>query len=487
MAKKTDETKLIAGLLDRIVGKARECDVCGYSFGFAQKRHKCDECDLAACAKCYALTKAKLKCGYRARDDECTLCLHPLPPSRHAIVWEIPPAQRGLSLSAAQELCPDAPIKRAPVSPVACKRCASGGEAPALDATNARVATLEGQLATAKRQLETLQRETPARPVSDLEKENRRLKRQLEQAGMQVADNMSYADAKASMTSISRRMAEIGSSDVQHQDKAVQAALQGEYFTLEQEMEKCYVAMMASEEYEAEIREAEIAWHTKYLATHEAALRSVRQGIPVHVANLSKDALVAHLQAQTSRPDAPVVARRLKTLKVLHLLRVEPQKILVVHPCELVKLPFNKLCLLERQALYAALFDIAAEWQKQDKNKNFGDKFKWFKSLRDGLMRDVAAIEAHIGPDHTCELKARCPGHLEQKAADVYATSWGFPSGAIFPSAADVVPVEAPAVVVAKPALPTARKAPAKPQRPTPMGGGVPMSLLAALQARKKD
>ena len=57
-------------------------------------------------------------------------------------------------------------------------------------------------------------------------------------------------EAKAEVEKISKRMAEIGSSDVTHPDKLVQSRLQKEYFTLEQRMEKYLNALTLSDEHQ---------------------------------------------------------------------------------------------------------------------------------------------------------------------------------------------------------------------------------------------
>ncbi|OQR86554.1 hypothetical protein ACHHYP_10434 [Achlya hypogyna] len=474
----TDTDKSFASFLARFVhGNDRDCATCHSPFAFHHKQHKCRECARVVCSNCHALAKAKRKCGWLAHAEECPRCLYAHPPRSPV---ELPKAKRGLSHATARALqsVPGTPSGSPATGP--CQLCRGAGPVD-VDGARQRATQLESQIAALELRVAELQQVRAVAPVSDLEKENRRLKRQLEQAGMQVADDMSYAEAKARMTAISRRMAEIGSSDVTHPDKATQAALQGEYFTLEQEMEKCYVAMLASEEYELEVRAREVAWHTQHNVAHAAALAQVRRAIPVQVASLPKAALLREL---AGRPDGPAFARRLKSVKALHLVRANPATLLVVHPCELVKLPFTKLCVLERQALYAALADVAAEWRKNDKNKHFADKLKWFKGLRDGLMRDVALLERHGPPDHPCDVPARCPALVESKAAEPYLTPGNFPSGAVFASPGDAAPMPE-ARHVAPPV--SEDKAPPGPlRRPAPTSG-VPMSLLAALQARKKD
>jgi hypothetical protein len=73
--------------------------------------------------------------------------------------------------------------------------------------------------------------------LEEADKKQKKLQKQLQQVGINIAEDIPYAEAKIWVGRIIKRMGEIGSSNVIHPDKAEQARLQREYFKLEQEME----------------------------------------------------------------------------------------------------------------------------------------------------------------------------------------------------------------------------------------------------------
>ena len=68
------------------------------------------------------------------------------------------------------------------------------------------------------------------------EKAKQKLEKQLEAAGIRIAEDIPYEEAKSEIARIGKRMGEIGSSQVVHEDQLVQARLRKEYFQLEQDM-----------------------------------------------------------------------------------------------------------------------------------------------------------------------------------------------------------------------------------------------------------
>lgn len=96
--------------------------------------------------------------------------------------------------------------------------------------------------------------------LEEVQRKQEKLERQLNQAGIKIAEDIPYEEAKARVNMTAKRMGEIGSSEVVHPDKDEQKRLREEYFMLEQDMEKYSTAMMASDEYIQEQKDKEIKW-----------------------------------------------------------------------------------------------------------------------------------------------------------------------------------------------------------------------------------
>eukprot|EP00957_Ditylum_brightwellii_P053363 4044875-Ditylum_brightwellii.AAC.1 len=86
-------------------------------------------------------------------------------------------------------------------------------------------------------------------------------------------------------------MQEIGSSQVEHPDKEIQAALREEYFKLEQDMEKYSTALTLTDEYIAEQEKMERDWEDRIRKDNEEAMKKIRRHMPVDVKNRSEGAL----------------------------------------------------------------------------------------------------------------------------------------------------------------------------------------------------
>ena len=63
-----------------------------------------------------------------------------------------------------------------------------------------------------------------------------KLEKQLRQAGISIAEDIPYHEAKEKVDEISTRMHVIGGSDVTHEDRQIQQSLREEYFKLEQDL-----------------------------------------------------------------------------------------------------------------------------------------------------------------------------------------------------------------------------------------------------------
>jgi len=127
-----------------------------------------------------------------------------------------------------------------------------------------------------------------------LKKKCQKLEQQLINAGVKVVeDDIEYSVAKSKVKEIALRMQEIGDANASvANDKEKQKQLQAEYFNLEQEMEKYNNALMTSQEYIEEGRNAEAQWESDIKDDNRVALESIRRCMPVDIKNLSGKMIV---------------------------------------------------------------------------------------------------------------------------------------------------------------------------------------------------
>ena len=78
--------------------------------------------------------------------------------------------------------------------------------------------------------------------LEEAENRQKKLEKQLAQAGVVIAEDIPYDVAKEKVSSIAARMEEIGGSDV------TDPKLKEEYFKLEQDMEKYTTALQLTDE-----------------------------------------------------------------------------------------------------------------------------------------------------------------------------------------------------------------------------------------------
>ncbi|OQR87052.1 hypothetical protein ACHHYP_09597 [Achlya hypogyna] len=260
--------------------------------------------------------------------------------------------------------------------------------------------------------------------TAKLRRRLQKMERQLKQAGINVAEDIPYEEAKEKVEEISRRLQEIGSAEVVLADKAEQAALRKEYFRLEQDMERYNTALMMSDEYLEAEREKERRWQAAHAAENAASLRLVRSCVPVDVAVLSEASLAATL--------GPALAKKLKRTNVLALVRVAPAALARMHPSVVEAYRLTGLSVLERRALHAALEAPAADWAKLAQNDDLAArKLAWFQKLRDALVAALAALDAHAGDGHDCG--RLCPRRAEAATHALYVPPTPpCPDGAVF-------------------------------------------------------
>ncbi|RHY32810.1 hypothetical protein DYB32_002231 [Aphanomyces invadans] len=271
---------------------------------------------------------------------------------------------------------------------------------------------------------------SPDDDAARLRRQLAKMARQMAQAGLHVADDIPYAEAKQRVAEISRRMQVIGSAEVVvHGNPAQQAALRKEYFQLEQDMERYNTALMVSDEYVAEQAALAKQWEDQHAAVNEAALRQLRSCVPVNVTMLSEKQLADQLRS-------PALARKLKRTNVLALCRADPSTIQRMHPSLVEGYRLVGLSVLERRALHVVLAAPMAEWRKHANDELAKRKLAWATKLRDALVAAVATYDAHIGTSseasHSCNQRHQCPVVLEAKARALYATDLGYPQEAVY-------------------------------------------------------
>jgi hypothetical protein len=231
--------------------------------------------------------------------------------------------------------------------------------------------------------------------LEEADKKQKKLQKQLQQAGINIAEDIPYAEAKMQVGRIAKRMGEIGSSEVIHPDKAEQARLREEYFKLEQEMEKYNTALTLTDEYIEEQEELEQKWQDDHEDENLEALKQLRRHMPVEVKSMSE----AQLSSQPS-PNGKVlptaIAKKFKRTNVLQIIRTDPEDLIKVHPSTLENLRVTGLTLTERRAIYAHIKDIGPRWKAMQADKMTERKWTWFKMMKQNFKENLSQYEHHI-------------------------------------------------------------------------------------------
>jgi hypothetical protein len=265
--------------------------------------------------------------------------------------------------------------------------------------------------------------------LEEAERYQKKLEKQLAQAGVVIAEDIPYDVAKEKVTSIALRMAVIGGSDVDDMK------LKEEYFRLEQEMEKYTTALQLTDEWTEEQAEMERQWEASIASDNEKALRKVRRHMPVDVRNLSEVALSS--QPTPNGTFLPkVIAKKFKRTNVLQLLRMDPEDIVPMHPSSLENLRVTGLTLTERRALYVHLAGVGPRWKAMQSDKMTERKWNWFNMMRSNFKESVDSWQRHIDEygtpeDHHCPLIGnQCPVKADKVIE--YDGDCGFPEEACY-------------------------------------------------------
>ncbi|RHY95419.1 hypothetical protein DYB31_000796 [Aphanomyces astaci] len=269
---------------------------------------------------------------------------------------------------------------------------------------------------------------------------------QLQKAGIAIAEDIPYEEAKAKVDTIAKRMGEIGSADVTHPDPAVQKQLREEYFKLEQDMEKYNTALMLTDEFAAEEERKEREWEEENYEENLAALKAIRRMMPVDVASRTE----AILQSEPGPSGLKMPrenALKFKRTNVLQILRINPADLARSHPSVLENLRITGLSVTERRALHVHLKDIALQWESQKGEEMAARRLQFFKTLKDTFKTVVSSYNRHVaqyGPkgqhpyltrgDESgvgCPLLGKqCP--LKADASPAYDLDLGYPDGDVY-------------------------------------------------------
>lgn len=276
--------------------------------------------------------------------------------------------------------------------------------------------------------------------AAKLRKKLQKMERQLIQAGLNVVEDIPYDEAKQKINSISTRMQEIGSSEVQCEDKTKQSALRKEYFELEQQMERYNTALMMTDEYINEQNDKERAWNDANEIANRNALERLRGCIPVDLCNLSEKGLLG-METPSGASLELALARRLKRTNILELLRVDPETIKRMHPSVIEGFRPNGLSIDERRALHAVLHGPYLDWKKRKVEELSNRKFMWYEKLLVTFKNALEQYTNHVAKyatdddtaPHTCDLIGRqCPVKADGVISKLYAVDFGFPIGDVY-------------------------------------------------------
>ena len=269
--------------------------------------------------------------------------------------------------------------------------------------------------------------------LQEAEKRQKKLEKQLAQAGVAIAEDIDYGEALQKVAQIAKRMGEIGGSDVTHEDKDEQNRLREEYFKLEQEMERYNTALMLTDEYQKEQDRLEQKWEDDNREDNLEALKKIRRHMPVKIRHLSEAQLTSTMSPNGKfLPKA--IAKKFKRTNVLQAIRINPDDLERMHPSTLENMRVTGLTLTERRALYAHLKPLGPRWEKNKAEKMTERKWTWYKMMKSNFKENLAPYQRHVeqyGPpdNHVgCPLLGKqCPIKAD-KMID-YDNDYGWPDG----------------------------------------------------------
>lgn len=284
--------------------------------------------------------------------------------------------------------------------------------------------------------------------LKEAERRQRTLEMQLKNSGLQVPEEIDFQTAKKEILRIAKRMQEIGSSNVTHDNKKQQDSLREEYFKLEQEMERYTSALTLTKEYQVEQAAIERRWEEQNAPLNDEALRKIRRHMPIRIRFMTERELTT-----TPSPNGkflpPTLVKRFKRSNILQILRTDPNIIEKMHPAQLETYRVTGLTLTERRALHAHLRGLGPRWEKNKSDKVTARKLAWFNSLKESFKADLESYQRHVQEHFSiqshslkstekltgCQLLGRkCPVRADMEAD--YSVNYGWPEGAVFETVA---------------------------------------------------
>ncbi|KAL3935556.1 MAG: hypothetical protein SGBAC_008947 [Bacillariaceae sp.] len=295
--------------------------------------------------------------------------------------------------------------------------------------------------------------------LEDAQNRQKRLEQQLNKAGIMIAEDIPYAEAKVEVSKIAAKMQEIGSSQATHEDPKVQAKLRQDYFVLEQQMEKYMRALELTDEYLQEQERMEKAFDDDNLEENKRALEQVWNHMPVNIRQQSVEDWLATRSPSGKFIPKPFLLKFART-NILTLLRMQPDFVQRAHPSNLEQRRVTGLTLTERRALQAYLLPIASKWRNA-KDALTKRKWNWYCILRQTLKDHLLSYERHVaqydeGPDGECSCDGfKCPVKAKKKL-DYFKDDYGYPNNFTYPEYEE--PVDPASCPQKKPTSETASK-----------------------------
>jgi hypothetical protein len=295
---------------------------------------------------------------------------------------------------------------------------------------------LQRRIASSSRvQQETKQVQELLKDLQEAQTRQKRLEQQLNQAGISIAEDIPYQEAKHQVAKIARQMQAIGDSQATHPDPKIQAQLRQDYYILEQQMEKYMKALELTDEYLQEQLEIERAWDAENFVENQRALVQVLKHMPVDFRQKSLDEWM-----QTPTPTGLLHIPKLFLLRfsrtnILTLLRMNPEWIRNSHPSNLEQRRVTGLTLTERRALDAYLQPIATTSWRNSKDPLTKRKWNWYCILLQNFKHHLASYEHHVsqygsneddGSCCACPSKSKCPVRANQKL-NYFLENYGYP------------------------------------------------------------
>jgi hypothetical protein len=289
---------------------------------------------------------------------------------------------------------------------------------------------------TTSRKNEQREVEKLLQELQEAQTRQKRLEQQLNKAGICIAQDIPYAEAKAQVSLIAEQMQTIGHSQATHPDPKVQAKMRQEYFVVEQNMEKYMRALELTDEYLQEQQRLENAFDNDNIEENQRALAQIWNHMPINIRQKSVDEWLETRSPSGKYIPKPFLLKFSRT-NILTLLRMNPDFIQRAHPCNLEQRRVTGLTLTERRALQAFLYPIASKWRNA-KDSLTKRKWNWYCILRQTLKDYLHSYQHHasqhgLTPDGSCSCGGiKCPVKADQKL-DYFQDDYSYPSNTSYP------------------------------------------------------